>query len=179
GIDFQLRMRTPSPGTPGEGRGEGSFQFEPKKMHPLPNSLSEDTAREKASSHHHRNGKAVISLGAHGLNRRRGYALLFREDIIETTDALDVHVLTLRLDHGSFADDVVDDYDAAAARQLQRPGEIIRGRGFVGVDEDQVERAAILRGELWERVERAADDQIHDVGQTGAGDVLARDFRLP
>ena len=43
------------------------------------------------------------------------------------------------------ADDVVDDDDAAVARQLHRPAEVV-GRGrLVGVDEDEVERLVAAR----------------------------------
>src|SRR5947207_11207574 len=47
GKDTVCEQQPPSPGTPGEGRGEGSSSVEAEEMHPLPNLLPEYREREQ------------------------------------------------------------------------------------------------------------------------------------
>src|SRR3712207_8179323 len=53
--------------------------------------------------------------------------------------------------------DVVDDDQAAWPGEGERPPDVLGDPGFVRVDEDQVERAAPLRGQPGERVQRSEE----------------------
>jgi hypothetical protein len=57
------------------------------------------------------------------------------------------------------------------------PFEVVGVRTLVGVDEDQIERAAGLGGKGGQGVERATDAHLDDAGQTGTGDVGAGHLR--
>ena len=80
------------------------------------------------------------------------------------------------VDHLALAHDVVDDDQAAAAGQPQRPGEVVGGARLVGVDEDQVERPAPSAASCGSVSSARPDAQLDDAGQAGAGDVGAGDL---
>lgn len=89
---------------------------------------------------------------------------------------VDTGITARGVGHGSIADNIVGNDQAAAARELERPSQIVRIVLFAGVDEDQVEWTPALRGELRQRVQRPPQARLHQAGQPGAGDVGAGDF---
>ena len=73
--------------------------------------------------------------------------------------------------HRPAAHDVVGHDQRAAAGELERPREVLRIALIIGVDEDQVEGATALGGQLRKRLERRSDAELDDPGQTGVVDV--------
>src|SRR5260370_1375843 len=76
-----------------------------------------------------------------------------------------------RIDHCACPYDVVDDDQAAPPCELERPGEVFGSAHLVGVDEYDVERAEALGGESRQGLERLAQAQVDDIGQSGTRDV--------
>ena len=95
------------------------------------------------------------------------------QHLIEATDASDAVVVALRIDDLAVADDIVDDDHAAWARELQRPGEIVRYVLLVGVNENEIEGSGPLGGELRQCVKRLAESQVDHLGQTGTIEIGA------
>src|SRR4051812_7685347 len=93
------------------------------------------SAPRTSASNDQREREAVVPLATYCLDRRGADARLGREHLVETAYPLDPGVIAVGIDHLPLADDVIDDDQAAAARQLHRPGEVFRGAHLVGVDE--------------------------------------------
>jgi hypothetical protein len=94
-----------------------------------------------------RDCEAVIAFDAYRLDGRHAHSRLRGGQRIEVADALDMRVATIFVDQRAFAYHVVNDDQAAPARELQRPAEILGSALLIGVDENEIERAACLGGE--------------------------------
>src|SRR5208282_2230654 len=105
---------------------------------------------------HEGKGEAVVAFAANGLDFRGADASFGRKALVEAADALDVGVFACGVDYAAIADYVVRDNQASGPGELQSPIEIFGHGVLVGVDEDEVERAARFRGDLWKRIQRRA-----------------------
>src|SRR6202049_5390257 len=119
-------------------------------------------------------GEAVVAFAADGLDGRGGDAGFGSEQFIEAANTLNDRSAARGVYHGAVSDHVVNDDHGPATRKFERPFEVGRVVFFVGVNEDQVERASALGGELGQGVESAPNAQVHDIGETRAGDVRTR-----
>ena len=84
-----------------------------------------------------RHSEAVIAFNADRLNGRHAHSRLCGDQCIEVSDSLDMRVATVLIDQRAFAHHVVHDDQAAEARELQRPAEILGGALLIGVDENE------------------------------------------
>ena len=119
--------------------------------------------------------EAVVALRADRLHGGGAHALVLHERVAQLADASDVRIVAAFVDDAAAAHDVVDDDDAARARQRDRVLEIGEVRRLVRVDEREVERRQALVAHLRERAERGSHADV-DVREAGAGDVLSRDL---
>ena len=85
-----------------------------------------------------------------------------------------VGIVRLGVDHPPLADHVVHDDETAEMRELDGGAEVCGRVALVGVDEDEIERLAVLGLELRETVERRADADLHPAVQSGTRDVGSR-----
>ncbi len=126
--------------------------------------------------HYPREGKTVVTFAADGLDHGGADTFFRGENIQEAAHALYIQIFAGRIRHRAFAHDVVHDDDAAAPRQFECPCEVVSGARLVGVDEDQVEGATAFGRELRQCLQRPADAQLNDAGQTRAGKVGPGNF---
>jgi hypothetical protein len=94
--------------------------------------------------------EAVVALRADGLDGGGLQARLGGRGFEETPDATDVLVFAGGVGDDAGADDVVGDDERAGPGDLEGPLEVVGVSGFVGVDEDEVERGPAFVGELGE-----------------------------
>src|SRR5439155_5490160 len=127
----------PHPGTMG-GICQNDGMMATKKRQPGGRIDMESLLVVLALARHQRQCEAVIALDAHRLDRRGTDPRLLLQHLIEATDASDAVVVALRIDDLAVADDIVDDDHAAWARELQRPGEVVRYVLLVGVNENEI-----------------------------------------
>jgi hypothetical protein len=118
-------------------------------------------------------GESVVPFTSDGLDFRGGDAPFGREQFVESADTLDVWIVAGGIQHVSLADHVINDDYGAQSRERKRPLEVFRYVLFIGVDKDQVERAAPLRREAGQRVQSGSQPQFDDIGQSGARDIGA------
>ena len=94
---------------------------------------------------HYSQNEPVIALASDCLIGRGTDARFCDKALDDLARALDAGVTALSINDLSIADDVVDYNQAARVRKLQRPGEVVRIARLVGINEDQVNRAAVDR----------------------------------
>lgn len=123
-------------------------------------------------------GEAVVAFCADGLESGGGEAGLSRELFEEETCSLHVWIGAGCIDYRAIADYVVHNDESAATRKLQRPVKVFGVVLFVRVDEDQVEGLRDFGLKFWERIERRADTNVDDVGETCTRDVGTSDFGM-
>ena len=75
------------------------------------------------------------------------------------------------VDDCAVADDVVCDDDCARLRKAQRPIEVCRVAGLVGIDEDEVEGLCSICVQLRQRIESGAEPDFDFRGKAGMGDI--------
>jgi len=90
---------------------------------------------------------------------------------MQAPGSLNVPILTFAIDQSPVADHVVNDDQSAAARQLERPLEIVGNTLLVGIDEDELERAGSFSDQLLYRLARVAQTHFDRLGESGAGDI--------
>src|SRR3954463_5635097 len=78
------------------------------------------------------------------------------------------------IDDLAFADHIVGDDYRAWTGELECPVQIRGIVGFIGVEEDEVERSGFLLLQFSERVERGTDADIDDRREAGAVNISLR-----
>ena len=86
--------------------------------------------------------EAVVPLAAHGLDHGRAHARLPGPPARSSGARRHARVGAGPVDDRTVPDDVVGDDEASPPGKLERPGEVVRIAGLVGVDEDEVKGAA-------------------------------------
>ena len=131
------------------------------------------------ASLHDREREAVPALGADGLDRGRLKARLARHHLKRIARTDHVGIPAVGVGDRAAPDDIVNDDRGSWPRQAQRPAQIFGVVGLVGVDEDEIERAESFGLDLRQGVERRAGPDVDLAGEARAGDVFARDRRVP
>src|SRR6188768_49733 len=83
---------------------------------------------------------------------------------------------TILVDQRAFAYHVVNDDQAAAARELQRPAEILGSALLIGIDENEIEWPACLGSEKRQGLERGPDAHLYPCGETCTCEIGSRHF---
>ena len=102
-----------------------------------------------------RHHKTVIAFAARGLHRRGADPPLGGNQIQHPAHACTFSSLLAGFDHVSLADHVVDNDQAAAARELEGPAKIVGIARLVGVDKDQIERTGSFGRQFRQRFQPA------------------------
>src|SRR5208282_2118127 len=100
------------------------------------------------------------------------------EHVHETAHALDGSVRAGAVDNGTFSNDVVHDDQAPRTGQFQRPGEVSGDVWLVSVDEDKIEWASTLGGELGQGLQGIPESEFDDGAQPGPLEVGPCDFSV-
>jgi hypothetical protein len=115
-----------------------------------------------------------VALGSNRLDRRGTDAGLGGEHFIESAYPLDIGIAACGIDYPTVAYNVIDDDETATAGQFAREPEILGDALLVGVDEDEIESAVTLGGDLRQNLMAAANPKVDKVRQAGSRDVGAR-----
>ena len=116
---------------------------------------------------------------ADGLEDRRRHFRCGGKQVVETLSSLYHGVRVGRVHDLPVADDIVGDDESTGVRQTERPLKIFSVRGFIGVDEDHVERPYSLGCKKRQQVERFAHADIDGPGKVRGGDIFSGNFGMP
>ena len=125
---------------------------------------------------HDSDGKSIVPLAAHGLDRGGVEAGFGGDDFVHAADALDGRVGVGGVDYGSVTDDVVANDERAGMGEPERPFEIAGVVPFIGIDKNEIKRSMAFGCQLGQGFESLSEAEFDNIIQTCAGDVCPGDL---
>src|SRR5215831_2745770 len=131
---------------------------------------------ESSSALEDGHGEAIVTLGADGLQRGGRDSGIAGHRVEHFARALNRSIGAGSLSDGAVADYVVDDDKGAGSGKLDSPFQVPGIVGFVGVNEDEVERSKALLFDQRQGIEGGAHADLDAIGQTCTFNIEFGDF---